>query len=75
VGLRKVIISFTPAEEELYQWALNKASIRDKYNRGISEFIKDVLWAIYIAEKTDRTRMFIVKETLNSETQCLRKEG
>jgi len=57
--VRKIIISFTPAEEELYQWALNKASMRNKYHRGISEFIKDILWAHYITEKTDRTRRWI----------------
>jgi len=66
--MRKITITFTPAEEELYQWALSKASMRNKYRRGISEFVKDVLWSIYIAEKTAPVRrwMFIVKESLNS---------
>jgi hypothetical protein len=66
--VREIKVTFTPVEEELYQWLLSKASMRNKYRRGISEFIKDILWAIYLVEKIDPMRkwMFIVKELLNS---------
>jgi hypothetical protein len=66
--VREIKVTFTPVEEELYQWVLNKASMRKRYHRGISEFVKDILWAHYITEKTDPARrwIFIVKELLNS---------
>jgi len=66
--VREIKVTFMPVEEELYLWLLSKASMRNKYRRGISEFVKDILWALYITEKTDPGRRWlaIVKELLNS---------
>jgi hypothetical protein len=63
----RVIISFSESEKELYEWLLSKTSMKNKYRRGISEFIKDVLWSEYMAERRDPIRlwMFVAKELMN----------
>ena len=55
----RVIISFSESEKELYEWLLSKASVKNKYRRGISGFIKTLLWSEYLVERRDPTRLWM----------------
>jgi len=64
-------ISFSEAEEDLYNWLLSKTNRRNKNNVGLSEFVKDLLWSIYISEATghERSLIYTVK-SFRESTRC-----
>jgi phage FluMu protein Com len=66
-----VYISFSREEKELYYWILTKTEKCKKYRRGTSEFIKDLLWAMYLAEKSspEMKRLYVLK-TIIELTRC-----
>jgi len=66
-----IYISFSKAEKELYFWILTKTEKCRKYRHGISEFVKDILWAMYLAEKIspEMKKLYALKTILES-TRC-----
>jgi hypothetical protein len=63
-----VYISFSKEEKDLYLWILSKTKKGKKYRRGVSEFVKDILWSMYRAERAlpELKRIYVVKALLES---------
>jgi hypothetical protein len=63
-----VYISFSREEKDLYLWILSKTKKGKKYRRGVSEFVKDILWSMYRAERAypELKRIYVLKALLES---------
>jgi hypothetical protein len=71
-GKYQINLTFSKGEEKLYEWILSKAEKREKYRRGVSEFIKELLWSEYMAERREPlTQWWMVVKELISGARCV----